>query len=32
VTYKLEQNKLNDTQVMNFAKVWLLVSGPANDE
>jgi hypothetical protein len=32
VTYKLEQNKLNDTQVMNFAKAWLLISGPANDE
>ena len=32
VTYKLEQNKLNDTQVMNFAKLWLLVTGPANDE
>lgn len=32
VTYKLENNKLNDTQVMEFVKLWLLTVGPANDE
>ena len=32
VTYKLENNKLTDTQVMNFTKLWLLAVGPTNDE
>ena len=32
VTYKLDNNKLNDTQVMAFAKLWLVAIGPTNDE
>jgi len=32
VTYALNANKLTKTQVMNFAKLWLLCVGPTNDE
>jgi len=32
VTYKLDANKLSKTQVMNFAKLWILAVGPTNDE
>lgn len=32
VVYKLNANKLTKQQVMNFAKLWLLCTGPANDE
>jgi len=31
-TYNLNATKLTKTQIMNFFKLWLLVSGPANDE
>jgi hypothetical protein len=32
VTYALDANKLTRQQVMNFAKMWIIASGPANDE
>ncbi len=32
VTYKLNANKLSKQQVMNFFKLWLLCTGPTNDE
>lgn len=32
VAYKLNANKLTKQQVMNFAKLWLLCTSPANDE
>lgn len=32
VTYLLNANKLTKTQVVNFAKLWLLCVGPTNDE
>ena len=32
VTYALDANKLTPQQIMNFAKLWILCSGPANDE
>lgn len=32
VTYKLDANKLSKTQVMNFAKLWIVAVGPTNDE
>jgi hypothetical protein len=32
VVYSLNANKLSKTQVVNFAKLWLLIVGPTNDE
>lgn len=32
VTYKLNANKLTKQQVMNFFKLWVLGTGPINDE
>ena len=32
VVYKLDANKLTKPQVMNFFKLWLLGTGPLNDE
>lgn len=32
VTYAITSNNLTPQQVMNFAKMWLIVVGPANDE
>jgi hypothetical protein len=32
VTYNLNANKLTKQQVMNFFKLWVLCTGPANDE
>jgi hypothetical protein len=32
VVYALDANKLTRQQVMNFVKMWIVASGPANDE
>ena len=32
VTYNLDANKLTRQQIMNFVKMWIVASGPANDE
>lgn len=32
VTYNLNANKLTKQQIMNFFKLWVLCTGPANDE
>lgn len=32
VTYKLNANKLNKQQIVNFFKLWMLAVGPTNDE
>lgn len=31
-TYAIDANKLTNQQIMNFAKLWIICSGPANDE
>lgn len=32
VTYALDANQLTKQQIMNFLKLWLIATGPANDE
>ncbi|MFO0982297.1 MAG: hypothetical protein U1E76_11270 [Planctomycetota bacterium] len=32
VTYQLNANKLTKRQIHNFLKLWILISGPTNDE
>ena len=32
ITFKLNANKLNKQQIMNFFKLWLVCIGPTNDE
>jgi len=32
VTYQLNANKLTKRQIHNFMKLWILISGPTNDE
>ena len=32
VTYALNANKLTKQQIMNFFKLWVLGTGPINDE
>jgi hypothetical protein len=32
VSYNLDANKLTRQQIMNFTKMWIVASGPANDE
>jgi hypothetical protein len=32
ITYKLNANKLNKQQIMNFFKLWMVGVGPTNDE
>ena len=32
ITYHLNANKLTKQQIVNFFKLWVLCTGPANDE